>query len=117
MKLKRIEAIILEDKVEAVSGALNNIVEGFTVIEGNGRGYGARQTIRIKRGTDTIVAKYNKVAIIITVVDDSEVEKVSTTIADIAFTGEGGDGIIIVTSVDSMMNTTSKKGHAKLWGK
>ena len=116
MKLKRIEAIILEDKVGVVSDAINNIVEGFTVLDGNGRGYGARQTIRIKRGTDTIVAKYNKVAIIITVVDDSEVEKVTTTIADTAFTGEGGDGIIIVTNVDNTMNTTSKKGPAKIWG-
>ena len=45
----------------------------------------------------------------ITVVDDSEVEKVSSAIADAAFTGKGGDGIITVSSVESALNIASKK--------
>jgi len=46
---------------------------------------------------------------ITTIVDDSEVEKVSSAIASAAFTGKGGDGIIIVTNVESALNIASKK--------
>ena len=53
------------------------MLEGFTIIEGNGRGSGKRQNIGTGRGTNTIIAKYNKVAIISTIVDDSIVEKVT----------------------------------------
>ncbi len=109
MKMKRIEATIQATKIGAVSDAINDLVGGFSIIEGNGRGSGARQTIRAGRGTGTFVAEYNKVAVVITVVDDSEVEKVSTAIAGAAFTGKGGDGIIITTDVGTALNIASKK--------
>ena len=96
------------------SEAINDLVGGFTVLEGNGRGSGTRQTIGAERGTnDTVVAKYNKVATIITIVDDSKVEKISKAIADAAYTGESGDGIIAVSNVDSVLNITSKKTDSK----
>ena len=74
--MKRIEATIQGNKIGAVSDAINDIVGGFTILEGNGRGSGERQTIRSGRGTGSMVAEYNKVESE-TVVDDSEVEKVS----------------------------------------
>jgi len=37
------------------------------------------------------------------------VEKVSTAIAGAAFTGKGGDGIISVSSIESVLNIASKK--------
>ena len=107
--MKRIEATIQGNKIGAVSDAINDIVGGFTILEGNGRGSGERQTIRSGRGTGSMVAEYNKVATVTTIVDDGEVEKVSTAIADAAFTGKGGDGIIVVSSVDSVLNIASKK--------
>ncbi|MFQ5476573.1 MAG: P-II family nitrogen regulator [Nitrosopumilus sp.] len=111
--MKRIEATIQVTKIGIVSDAINDIVGGFTIQEGNGRGSGARQEIRSGRGTGTVTAEYNKVAIITTIVDDSEVEKVSTTIADSAFTGKGGDGIIVVSNVDSVKNIASKKSGSE----
>ncbi len=109
MKMKRIDATVQATKIGSVSDAINDVVGGFTIQEGNGRGSGARQEIRSGRGTGTITAEYNKVATITTIVDDSEVEKVSTAIADSVFTGKGGDGIIVLSNVDSVINIASKK--------
>jgi nitrogen regulatory protein P-II 1 len=113
MEMKRIEATIQGNKIAAVSDAINDLVGGFTILEGNGRGSGARQEIRSGRGTGTITAEYNKVATVSTVVEDSEVEKISTAIANAAFTGKGGDGIIIVSSIESILNIASKKSGSE----
>ena len=111
--MKRIEATIQTTKMSAVSDAINDIVGGFTITEGNGRGSGARQQVRVGRGTGSITKEYNSVAVVTTIVEDSDVEKVSTAIADAAFTGKGGDGIIVVTNVDSVLNIASKKSGSE----
>jgi len=111
--MKRIEATIQANKVSIVTDALNGIVSGFTILEGNGRGSGKRQNIRSGRGTNTITAKYNKVAILSTIVDDSMVEKVSKAIEEIVFTGENGDGIIVVNDVESVLNIGTKKKNSE----
>ena len=111
--MKRIEATIQTTKMSAVSDALNDIVGGFTITEGNGRGSGARQQVRVGRGTGSITKEYNSVALVTTIVEDSDVEKVSTAIADAAFTGKGGDGIIVVSNVDSVLNIASKKSGSE----
>ena len=56
-----------------------------------------------------MVTDYNKVAIISTIVKDSEVEKISEIIVNAVFTGEKGDGIIAVSDIDSVLNITTKK--------
>ena len=111
--MKRIEATINNSKIGTVADAINDIVGGFTILEGNGRGSGARQEIRSGRGTGTVTAEYNKVAMIVTLVDDADVEKVSAAIADASFTGKGGDGIIVVTNVESVHNIASKKSGSE----
>jgi len=107
--MKKIEATIQINKVDIVANAIMDIVEGFTILEGNGRGSGKRQIIRSGRGTSTVVSDYNKVAIISTIVKDSEVEKISEVIVNAVFTGEEGDGIISVSNIDSILNITTKK--------
>lgn len=109
MKMKRIEATVQADKAGAVSDAIKDIVGGFTIVEGNGRGSGKRQQMRSGRGTGSFTAEFNKVATVVSIVDDSAVEKVSSAIADAAYTGNGGDGIITVTNVESALNIASKK--------
>jgi len=42
MRMKRIEATIQHDKTGAVSDAIKDMVGGFTILEGNGRGSGER---------------------------------------------------------------------------
>ena len=107
--MKKIEATIQINKVDVVASAISDIVDGFTILEGNGRGSGKRQIVRSGRGTGTMVTDYNKVAIISTIVKDSEVEKISEAIVNAVFTGEKGDGIIAVSDIDSVLNITTKK--------
>ena len=114
--MKKIEATIQSNKVDLVTDALKEIVGGFTIIEGNGRGSGKRQNIGTERGTNRIIAKYNKVSIISTIVDDSKVEEVTKIIEDLAFTGEPSDGIIVISNVESVQNISSKEKDSKaLW--
>ena len=112
-RMKRIDATIQINKVGSVSDAINHIVGGFTILEGNGRGSGKRQSIRSERGTVTVTAEYNKVAIISTIVDDSEVEKVSKAITDAVFTGEESDGIITISNIENVLNIASKKKNSE----
>ncbi|MEX2192442.1 MAG: P-II family nitrogen regulator [Nitrosarchaeum sp.] len=107
--MKRIEATIQIDKIGLVSDAIKNMVGGFTILEGNGRGSGQRQTIRGGRGTGTFVAEFNKVATVSTIVEDSKVEAVIKAISDVVFSGKAGDGIIVVSTVDDVLNIASKK--------
>ncbi len=113
MEMKRIEATVQATKIGAVTEAINDIVGGFTILEGKGRGSGTRQEIRSGRGTGTVTVEYNEVATVSTIVDDSDVEKVSTAIADAAYTGKSGDGIIVVSNVDSTLNIASKKSGSE----
>ena len=107
--MKRIEATIQIDKIGLVSDAIKNMVGGFTILEGNGRGSGQRQTIRGGRGTGTFVAEFNKVATVSTIIEDSKVEAVIKAISDVVFSGKAGDGIIVVSTVDDVLNIASKK--------
>ncbi|MDF2425308.1 MAG: P-II family nitrogen regulator [Nitrosopumilus sp.] len=111
--MKRIEATIQATKIGAVTEAINDIVGGYTILEGKGRGSGARQEMRSGRGTGTVTAEYNHVATVSTIVDDSDVEKVSSAIANAAFTGKSGDGIITTTNVETALNIASKKSGSE----
>ncbi len=109
MKMKRIDATIQIDKTGAVSDAIKDMVGGFTILEGNGRGSGARQKMRSGRGTGSFIAEFNKVATVTTIVEDSKVEQVITAISDAAFSGKAGDGVIFISTVDDALNIASKK--------
>ena len=111
--MKKIEATIQTNKTDIVTDALKEIVGGFTIIEANGRGSGKRQNIGTERGTNRIIAKYNKVSIISTIVDDSKVEKVTKIIEDLAFTGEPSDGIITISDIETVLNISSKEKNSK----
>jgi nitrogen regulatory protein PII len=107
--MKRIEATIQRDKIGPVSDAIKDVVGGFTILEGNGRGSGQRQTIRGGRGTGTFVAEFNKVATVSTIVNDPIVEQVINAISEAAFSGKSGDGIITVSPIEDARNIASKK--------
>jgi nitrogen regulatory protein P-II 1 len=110
--MKRIEATIQNTKIGLVSDAINDLVGGFSILEGNGRGSSERQIIRAGRGTGTVVAEYNKIAVIVTIVNDSDVEKVVSAIENAAFTGKNGDGIIAISTINNVLNITSKKTNS-----
>jgi len=111
--MKKIEAIIQSNKVNILIDELNEVVKGFTITEGRGRGSGKRQNIKSERGTISKTAEFNKVSVITTIIDDSAVEKVSKIIEETVFSGEEGDGIIAISNVESVLNIGTKKKNSE----
>ena len=111
--MKKIEATIQSSKVNILIDELNEVVKGFTITEGKGRGSGKRQNIRSGRGTISKTAEFNKVSVISTIVDDSIVEKVSKIIEESIFSGEEEDGIIVISNIESVLNIGTKKKNSE----
>ena len=111
--MKKIEATIQSSKVNILIDELNEVVKGFTITEGKGRGSGKRQNIRSGRGTISKTAEFNKVSIISTIVDDSIVEKVCKIIEESIFSGEEEDGIIAISNIESVLNIGTKKKNSE----
>ena len=111
--VKKIEATIQSSKVNILIDELNEVVKGFTITEGRGRGSGKRQNIKSERGTISKTAEFNKVSVITTIIDDSAVEKVSKIIEEAVFSGEEGDGIIAISNVESVLNIGTKKKNSE----
>lgn len=97
--MKKVEAFIRHEKVEEVRDALDAIgIQGmsFTEIKGCGRQKGYTETYR---GAKTTIHLRPKIKVE-TVVDDSVVDKVVSTLGEAAKTGEIGDGKIFITPVE-----------------
>lgn len=108
--MKKIEAVIQAEKLNVVAEVLKKAgVGGFSVTQTKGRGSGERPTVRGGRGTTSFVAEYNTANTIVTIVDDAKVDEVMSAIADAAYTGSPGDGIVFVTNVEDILNIASKK--------
>lgn len=108
--MKRIEAIIAAEKVSAVNEALKKAgVGGTTVMDAKGRGKGEKPQVQTGRGTRRLAAEFSVRANVITVVEDSEVEKVIKTVLDTVSTGSAGDGKIFVSSISDAIDIGTKK--------
>src|SRR2546429_612107 len=97
--MKKVEAIIRPDKLQAVQDALDAIgASGLTVTEvlgcGTQRGY-----TETYRGAQANISLQRKVKVE-AVVGESSVDHVVKAITDAAKTGEVGDGKIFVLPVD-----------------
>jgi nitrogen regulatory protein P-II 1 len=110
--MKKIEAIVRHFKLEEVKDALSAIgVQGMTVTEvtGFGRQKGHTETYR---GAEYQVDFVPKVKIEV-VVGDEDMDKVITAIADVARTGQIGDGKIFVTDImEAVRLRTGERGVA-----
>lgn len=108
--MKRIEAIIASQKVDAVNDALKKAgVSGSTILDAKGRGKGDKPRVMSGRGTSAHVAEFSTRSCVITVVEDSEVDRVIKAILDSASTGSAGDGKIFVSSVGEAVDIGTKK--------
>ena len=97
--MKKIEAIIRPEKLNAVKSALESIgVMGMTIYEVKGRGEqkGLEFTHRAGKYRVDLLPKI-KVEV---VVDESAAEMAISKVVEAARTGEIGDGKIFVTSVE-----------------
>ena len=108
--MKRIEAIIASEKLLAVNEALKAVgVGGCTILDARGRGRGEKPIVESARGTSRYISEYSARSTIITIVEDSEVDKVVNTILDVASTGSSGDGKIFILPIGEAIDIGTKK--------
>jgi len=108
--MKRVEAVIPNNKMSLVVSAIEDVgITGITVVESRGRGKGARPLVRSSRGTKMQPAEYNNLITIITIVDDSKVDRIVSAILDVASTGTSGDGKIFISDVNEIIDIQTKQ--------
>ena len=110
--LKKIEAIIREDKVADVTDALAEIgCVGLNMFEVRGRGRQGGIQLVGRAGTYQVTL-LPKIQINI-VLSDRNLEDAIETIRKAAFTGEPGDGILFVTPVEDVIRVrTGESGES-----
>ena len=102
--MKRIEAVVQSEVSRQVVRAVRDSgVGGVTLIESLGQGAGDRPEIGGKQ------IEFNSTDVIITVVNDSQVDSVISAIMNTAHTGEKGDGKIFITNVEESYDISTKQ--------
>ncbi len=105
---KKIEAIVREEKLNAVKKALSDIgIVGLTITPVRGRGRGAGMTMKWRTGTYTVeLLPRVKVEIILS---ENNVEKAVNAIKGAAKSGNAGDGMIFVMPVDNVIRISTEE--------
>ena len=113
--MKRVEAIIPEDKLEPVFHSLAQLdIGGFTYFTVKGRGKRPRPQVASGRG-GRFESAYNVNTSIIVVVPDNKLDKVVDAITSHASTGLAGEGKIFISNVDDTVDIgTKKRGESSL---
>jgi nitrogen regulatory protein P-II 1 len=107
--MKRIEAIVPKEVSRQVIFAIRKIgVDAVTFMESLGQGEGERPEIA-GRQTD-----FNSTTVIISVVNDSQLDSVVSAIMDVAHTGQKKDGKIFITNVEETYDISTKQKLTKL---
>lgn len=102
--MKRIEIIVQSEISRQVVKAVRNTgVGGVTLMESLGQGGGERPEIGGKQ------IEFNSTDVIITVVNDSQLDSVISAIMDTAHTGKKGDGKIFITNVEESYDISTKQ--------
>lgn len=100
--MKKIEAIIREERLEQVKRALETIgILGMTVSQVSGRGRQKGISLQWRAG-EYRIDLLPKIKLEI-VLDDSMVEEAISTICSQARTGKEGDGMIFILPVDNVI--------------
>jgi nitrogen regulatory protein P-II 1 len=106
--LKKIEAIIREDKVNDVKDALSEIgIMGMNMFEIRGRGRQGGIKLAGRSGT-YMVDMLTKIQVNI-VVSDRNLETTIEAILQSAYTGEQGDGLIFVYPVEEVIRIRTRE--------
>lgn len=100
--MKKIEAIIRDEKLCAAKEALKSIgVAGMTVAEvkGHGTQKGITETYRGRQYSIDLISKVK----IDVVADDKDVDKITKTIVEATRTGSIGDGKIFISNIEDII--------------
>ena len=107
--MKRIEAVVQSEISRNVVTAIRNKgVGGVTLIESLGQGAGDRPEIGGKQ------IEFNSTDVIITVVNESQIDSVVEAIMETAHTGEKGDGKIFISNVEDSYDISTKQKSSEL---
>ncbi len=111
---KKIEAIIREEKLEAVKAALTEIgIVGLNIVQVRGRGRGGGIKIETRTGS-YMVDMIPKVQVNIVLSDDN-VDATIEAISKAASTDTRGDGVIFVLPVDDVVRiSTGERGRTAI---
>lgn len=111
---KKIEAIIREEKLEAVKAALTKIgIVGLNIVQVRGRGRGGGIKIETRAGS-YMVDMIPKVQVNIVLSDDN-VDATIEAISKAASTDTKGDGVIFVLPVDDVVRiSTGERGRTAI---
>jgi nitrogen regulatory protein P-II 1 len=102
--MKRIETVVQSEVSRKVVKAIRDTgVGGVTLIESLGQGAGDRPEIGGKQ------IEFNSTDVIITVINDFEVDTVVSAIMETAHTGQKGDGKIFVSNVEESFDISTKQ--------
>lgn len=102
--MKRIEAIVQPVILDQVVRAIKKVgVGGLTVSHAQGQG----------TAEPPLVGQYFSRERVVTVVDDSKVDKILSSIAEVACTGSKGDGKVFVTNVEETLDICTKERGSK----
>jgi len=113
--VKKIEAMVPSlRRTEVVDSILNAGAKGITLVESRGKGSGERLMMGGVRGTVKYIADYNRIDTITTVVDDSQVDSIVSTIMEVSYRGNNGDGMIFVSTIDEAYQIGTKSKISSL---
>ncbi|HEX2955081.1 MAG TPA: P-II family nitrogen regulator [Bacillota bacterium] len=106
--MKKIEAIIREEKLKDVRMALESAgFPSITVIDVKGRGAQGGLSLQWRVGEYRVDLLPKKM--IMVVVADEDCDKVIDTICDYGSSGNAGDGKIFVTTVDEVIRVRTRE--------
>lgn len=108
--MKRIDAMIPSmRRREVVDSILEAGAKGVTIVESRGKGNADRPMVGGARGTAKYIADYNRIDTITTVVEDSKIDSVVSAIMNTAYRGNGGDGMIFVSTIEGAYKIGTKE--------
>ena len=107
--MKQIEAIVPINVSRNVIKSIRDLgVSGVTLVESRGQGEGERPELQGKQ------AEFNPTDLIITVVEDSQLDDIVSAIIDAAHTGEKTDGKIFISEVKMTYDIATKLKSTQL---
>jgi nitrogen regulatory protein P-II 1 len=102
--MKRIEAVVQRHRLSKIVSALHALPHfpGFTVFDAHGQGQGRGSGGHYVYGEEPALLYHERCALVI-FCEDSEADEIARTIAGAAHTGNGGDGIVVVSEVGGIL--------------
>ena len=100
--MKRVEAFILSEKTESVLASLEALNLQATFYGSKGMGKGEKYMVTYGMGAGTAKTSYSNRSTVVTIVEESDVERAVVAIKESAKTGKKNAGIIVISPVDNI---------------